>query len=1354
MTETVLSKNPRREHIWEFLAARVAPLLGVIFQLLAIVALATVAINAVGYSKAPFIGSFVEHTLLINNVDSVRPGTWNAKNAGLDFGNQILAIDGQLISSVKQFNDVIRKYEVGQVIALTVLTPEYQELTVDIELQTFPVPDLVAHLIIPFIIGLIYLGCGLWVLSLRRYDTTGQVFSTFTASVAVAVAGIFDTNTSAQLTGLWTFCLAMAGGTILHFALIFPQELKPLQRRPFLGWLSYIPSVILIWFAFPTLFDFQQPQAYVNAWLYEYIFLGIAALLFLSIQVVRRFTTASPIIRQQSQIVIWGEIIAFFPMVAWFFYNTLRPAPGFSPYLSFPLVIFPIVIAYTILRYRLINTDYIFSRAVLYALLTIMAASGYALLVAGFSLILGDQISATNPIVIGIMVFGLALLLDPVRTQLQTLVDLVFFRGQQAYRERVQAFSQDLNPAMELRAIVNLLREYVEKSLEPSQIHVFIYDPSRDYYISFPDGSGRSTTDVQFAVSGALPRMLALRKTFIFLGEDVELPKALEPEKQRLFLLGAQLFVPLPGRDDQVLGFMALTPRRSGEPYKSLDMTLLTSLADQSALAVERAQVVSDLERRVNEMNVLIRVAQGINITLDYDDILELIYAQTNRLIPTRDFWIVLYDQENDLYHYAFYLEDDKRLLHNENRYLVGEHDLTQTVIRAGRSIVTSDYDRECQKLGIGSRVQGLYAWVGVPLNAGATTIGAMSLGSRDSSIFYTDEQVELLQAIADQAAGAIVKTRLLEDSERSARQLTLLNEVGRNLTSTLDLSNLLNQIMENAVEILNSEAGTLFLVDEETGELIFEVVTGPVAEELIGRRLAPGTGHVGRAVETGNPAIVNEVRRTAEWSEQPDQQTGFKTRDLLLVPMFIKDRVVGVLEVINRKDGMPFTSDDQDLLTTFTSQAAIALENARLYTLTDQQLAARVDELSVMQRIDRELNASLDVDRAMRITLDWAMRQSHADAGLVGAVEVDGIRVMADQGYSVELDPYRESLLPLELPALKRAVEEEQTQQFHRSILERGGSPQEQSSNSYGLLEGALGQLVIPIRRGEQVIGVVMLESRSEEPWSEDTQAFLSRLSDHAAIAIANAQLFNQVQAADLAKSEFVSFVSHELKTPMTSIRGYTDLLLGGAVGPINEAQDNFLSTVRANVNRMATLVSDLTDVSRIETGRLRLEFQAVTAEDIVDEVVRSQRRDMDEKEQTLEVQIPAELPPIWGDRTRLVQVLTNLVSNAHKYTPQGGSITIIAEQSANHWDPDGAPQVVRISVSDTGIGMSPEDQEMVFTKFFRSEDPQARESPGTGLGLNITRYLVEMQGGKIWFESEYRLGTTFNFTVPVAEM
>ncbi|MCZ2120663.1 MAG: HAMP domain-containing histidine kinase, partial [Anaerolineales bacterium] len=202
-----------------------------------------------------------------------------------------------------------------------------------------------------------------------------------------------------------------------------------------------------------------------------------------------------------------------------------------------------------------------------------------------------------------------------------------------------------------------------------------------------------------------------------------------------------------------------------------------------------------------------------------------------------------------------------------------------------------------------------------------------------------------------------------------------------------------------------------------------------------------------------------------------------------------------------------------------------------------------------------------------------------------------------------------------------------------------------------------------------------------------------------------------------------------------------------------INDMQTNFLQTIKSNVERMSTLVSDLNDNSKIEAGRLRLDFKATTIIEIVDDVVRSIKRQVEDKKQTLELALPEKLPAVWTDRIRAIQVLTNLVSNAYKYTPESGQIQIGAQETENHWDAEGAPKVVHLWVKDDGLGMTEEDKEKIFQKFFRSDDPKARESPGTGLGLNITKSLVEMQGGKIWFESEYRRGTTFHFTIPVAE-
>ncbi len=229
----------------------------------------------------------------------------------------------------------------------------------------------------------------------------------------------------------------------------------------------------------------------------------------------------------------------------------------------------------------------------------------------------------------------------------------------------------------------------------------------------------------------------------------------------------------------------------------------------------------------------------------------------------------------------------------------------------------------------------------------------------------------------------------------------------------------------------------------------------------------------------------------------------------------------------------------------------------------------------------------------------------------------------------------------------------------------------------------------------------------------------------------------------ADRAKSEFISTVSHELRTPMTSIKGYADLLALGMAGPLSDQQKHFIQIIRNNAERMVALVNDLLDISRIESGRLQLELRALYIHEVVDQVVTALQPRAQNKNLILTVDVSRDLPPVWGDSNRVAQILTNLISNAIQYTPPGGRITVSARASGD---------MLEVSVADTGIGISKEDQKKIFDRFFRANDPLVQETPGTGLGLPITASLVQMHGGQIWVESELGEGSTFTFTLPLA--
>lgn len=232
-------------------------------------------------------------------------------------------------------------------------------------------------------------------------------------------------------------------------------------------------------------------------------------------------------------------------------------------------------------------------------------------------------------------------------------------------------------------------------------------------------------------------------------------------------------------------------------------------------------------------------------------------------------------------------------------------------------------------------------------------------------------------------------------------------------------------------------------------------------------------------------------------------------------------------------------------------------------------------------------------------------------------------------------------------------------------------------------------------------------------------------------------------VQEAARLKGEFVSVVSHELRAPLASIQGYVELLLEGQAGPLAPSQREALAVVQRGAERLLALIQDLLDLARIEAGRLELEPARLDLRPLIREVADSLRPLLAARRQRLTLDLPDTLPPVWADGGRIAQALTNLLSNAHKYTPEGGQVTVAAAAGAG---------VVRVEVTDTGVGLTPEEQAQLFTRFFRARGGTGRDAGGTGLGLVITRSLVELHGGQVAVTSAPGAGSTFTITLPAA--
>lgn len=569
--------------------------------------------------------------------------------------------------------------------------------------------------------------------------------------------------------------------------------------------------------------------------------------------------------------------------------------------------------------------------------------------------------------------------------------------------------------------------------------------------------------------------------------------------------------------------------------------------------------------------------------------------------------------------------------------------------------------------------------------------------------------------------------------SQTQQARLAAIYEVSTRLGSTFDLTKLFNLVMDATIELTQAERGFVMLLNDETGKL--DVVG---ARNFDKRTISAqnsteiSTSIVERAITTAEPILTSNAQEDHRFSDV-QSVVGYQLRSIMCVPLRVRGRVIGAAYVDNRFMSGVFGQDDLELLVTFANQAAVSIDNARLFNQTDQALSRRVEELTVFQQIDRQLNRSLDLDRILGLALDWAVNLTHAENGAIG---------LLGNSADLENDPHHQ---PIDMLARKGdQADAEHTIHSNHPILTQVmlGGDIARSRHESAVTDKTVTQLAVPIRDQGETIGLILLDSPLENAFPREDIEFVERLADRAAVAIKNARLYEALRHAKQQQSDFLAVVTHELRSPMTTIMGYTDLVRSGAVGSLNEQQVELLDTVMGNVKQMRLLVSDLADINRLEMGHLQLQVSAFEIEPVLRQVKRSLRERLHAKNQRISLTIDDNLPQIFADRERTIQIATNLVTNANKYTPDGGLIGVRARQEG---------QFIAIDVIDNGFGISEEDQKKLFSQFFRVASKEVREENGWGLGLSIVKMLVEAQGGEISFRSELGKGSVFTFKLPI---
>jgi PAS domain S-box-containing protein len=491
---------------------------------------------------------------------------------------------------------------------------------------------------------------------------------------------------------------------------------------------------------------------------------------------------------------------------------------------------------------------------------------------------------------------------------------------------------------------------------------------------------------------------------------------------------------------------------------------------------------------------------------------------------------------------------------------------------------------------------------------------------------------------------------------------LEALQRVGRSVTALLDLDNVLTVVVDSAVELTGAEEGSLLLLDEATGELYMRAARNFQDEFVRKFRLPIRDSLAGQVLRTGRPITMDE--------KTPQKiKTSYLVHTLIYVPLQVRGRVIGVLGVDNRQSGHPFLEEHIILVAALADFAAIAIDNARLYTRTE-------------------------VERKKLETI-----LTHVEDCVI-VVDPDGRLVLANQT----------------------------------------------ARSAFGVQDAnPVGKPVRDLFQHLDLLEILSDEKRSRpsraEISLEDGRVFNAQLTTIPDVGLAiTMQDITHLKELDRIKSDFVSTVSHDLRSPLTAILGYVELI--DRAGPVTEQQREFIRRVQFSVNNITALINDLLDLGRIEAGfDARKEIVPLGA--IINYAIEGLRSRLTEKDQNLVTEIPAKLPTVLGNPVRLRQLMGNLIGNAIKYTPTHGEITVRGHAEEG--------QII-IQVNDNGPGIPPTDQPYIFDKFYRASNVPL-DTPGTGLGLAIVKSIVDNHQGRIWVDSVVGQGSTFTVVLPVTE-
>jgi len=628
----------------------------------------------------------------------------------------------------------------------------------------------------------------------------------------------------------------------------------------------------------------------------------------------------------------------------------------------------------------------------------------------------------------------------------------------------------------------------------------------------------------------------------------------------------------------------------------------------------------------------------------------------------------------------------------------------------------------------------GIHAIASIPLMAQDRLMGILLAGSLKEEI--PQRELMSLQAFAQQAATAIEKAQLLAETEHRLTEVTTLYSLANQIACSLELERVLETVVEALRRATGCRGCVLFLLDEEANMLDIKAAVGVKPKWRKAAKLRLGEGIAGQVAMTGQPVYIPDTHQCPDYVVFDPE-----VRSLLVVPMVSQGRIIGTLNVDDTHPDA-FSPDLERLLTIAAAQAAVAITNASLFeetvlekTQTEAIIHHMADGLLMLDQALRvvRLNPALE----QMLGIQAASVRGHPISELAKAPHFEPLVSIS----RVEL-PQEETdqwltdgaALPcadcmIRLPGVEELAEE--IRRIERPASEC--STQCAVFQRYAEIHARLGVIEQEITLGEPINRILKVSSSLVQDMSGNPLGQVKVVYD-----------VTKERELDRMKSDFISMISHELRTPLFSILGFIRLILDGQA-PDEETQTNFLTVVEQQAQHLAHMVDDLLDLSRLEAGLIDLKLESVHIEEIVRQTVTKLHSLAQDKRIAVNVHMADDVPPLIGDRRWLEHVMTNLIGNAIKFTPQEGRVWVLAKRQTSD---------VVVQVIDSGIGIPKEAQKNLFSKFFQVDGSTTREMGGTGLGLYIARRIVEAHGGRIWAESKVGKGSAFSFSLPFSEV